>query len=116
MKLPARFFLAVLTLSIGVLTPIAAPPVSLADSNVSDCCVKVDAGRCHGCPTNMTETTSTFGPSCCTTQSTCCLLYFTRVTPFFARMQLIGTVGVNDERVTTRTRRPPVPPPRGAFS
>ena len=30
MKLPARFFLAVVTLSIGTLTPIVAPPISLA--------------------------------------------------------------------------------------
>ena len=50
MKLPARFFLAVLTLSIGALTPIAAPPISLADSNVSDCCVKMDAGQVSQLP------------------------------------------------------------------
>lgn len=116
MRLPARFFLVVLSLSIGTLTPIVAPPISVAGSNVSDRCVKMDAGRCHSCPTNMTEATSTFGSSCCVTQSACCALYFTRVTPFCSRMQLIGTVGVNDVRGMTRTQRPPVPPPRGAFS
>jgi hypothetical protein len=31
-------------------------------------------------------------------------------------MQLIGTVGVCDERVTMRADRPEVPPPRAAFS
>ena len=111
-----RFFLAVLTLSIGTLTPIAAPPITLASSNVSDCCVKIDAAGCHSCPTNMTETASSFGSSCCATQSLCYALYFMRGAPFCSLMQLIGTVGINDVRGMTRTQRPPVPPPRRAFS
>ena len=53
MRLPARFFLAVLTLSIATLTPIAAPPSSLASSNVSDCCVKMDAAGWHRCPRRL---------------------------------------------------------------
>jgi hypothetical protein len=37
-------------------------------------------------------------------------------TPFSTSMQLLGVIGINDEGVTTRTQRPLVPPPRGAFS
>jgi hypothetical protein len=116
MKLPARLFLAVLTLSIGSLTPIAPPQMSLADWHTSDRCTSVNTGRCHSCPTTMDETTSASASPRCATQSSCCALYFTRATRFFADMHLIGTVGVRNERVTTRAQRPPVPPPRGAFS
>ena len=116
MKLPARLLLAVLTLSIGFLTPIVSPQTTLTNSQTSDRCASVNTGRCHGCPTSMGESTSAFGSSCCTTQSGCCALYFTRATPFSSRMQLIGRVGVRDEVVTTRVERPPFPPPRTLFS
>ena len=116
MKLPARLLLAVLTLSIGFLTPIVSPQTGLTNPQTSDRCASVNTGRCHGCPTSMGESTSAFGSSCCTTQSGCCALYFTRATPFSSRMQLIGRVGVRDELGTTRVERPPVPPPRSLFS
>jgi hypothetical protein len=37
-------------------------------------------------------------------------------TPFSTSMQLLGVIGINDERATTRTQRPLIPPPRGSFS
>jgi hypothetical protein len=116
MILPARLLLAALALSIGCLTPIVSPQTTLTNSRTSDRCASVNTGRCHSCPMTTGETSSAFGSSCCATQSGCCALYLTRATTFSAGVQLIGTVGVNDERATTRTQRPPVPPPRGAFS
>jgi hypothetical protein len=116
MKLPARLLLAALTLSISFLTPIGSPQTTLANPQASDRCASVNTGRCHSCPRSMGESSSAFGSSCCATQSGCCALYFTRATPFASRMQLIGTVGVRDEVVTTRVERPPVPPPRTLFS
>ena len=116
MKLPARLLLAVLTLSIGFLTPIVSPQTTLTNAQTPDRCASVNMGRCHACPTSMGESTSAFGSSCCTTQSACCALYFTSATPFSSRMELIGRVGVRDEIVTTRVERPPVPPPRTLFS
>ncbi len=117
MKLPARLFLAVLTLSIGTLTPIVPPPISLADSNVSDCCVKMDAGRCHSCPTNDDRDDFNFWVVMLRDPvGMLRTVFYESDAILFTSMQLIGTVGVNDERATTRTQRPPVPPPRGAFS
>src|ERR1043166_4345129 len=116
MKLPARLLLAALTLSIGSLTPIVPPQMSLADSHVSDRCASMNTGRCQSCPPVTGATASALGTSCCTIQSTCCALYFARAKPFIAGMHLIGTIGFSDERGTTRADRPPVPPPRCAFS
>jgi hypothetical protein len=116
MKLPARLLLAALALSISFLTPIGSPQTTLANPQASDRCASVNTGRCHSCPRSMGESSSAFGSSCCATQSGCCALYFMRATSFSSRMQLIGTVGVCDEAVTTRVERPPVPPPRTLFS
>jgi hypothetical protein len=116
MNLPARLLLAALTLGVGALSPIVPPQIYLADSPTSDRCASLNTGRCHSCPMTTGQTTSAFASSCCATQTGCCALYLTRGTTFSVGVHLIGTVGVNDERVTTRTQRPPVPPPRGAFS
>jgi hypothetical protein len=64
----------------------------------------------------MSETTSGFASSCCTTQSACLALYFSKATPFSTSVHLLGLIGVSDERATTRAERPPVPPPRGVIS
>ena len=116
MKLPARLFLAVLMVSIGSFTPFMSAGTLPTDSRSSNCCASMNTDACHRCPTTMEVTTSTVGSSCCATQSSCCTLYFTRATPFFTSMHLIATVGVGDERGTTRAERPPVPPPRTRFS
>jgi hypothetical protein len=116
MKLPARLLLAALTLSVGALSPIVPAEVSLPNSHASNCCVSQNADRCHSCLTTMGDTTSALASSCCAAQSGCCALYFTRSTPFSTSMQLLGVIGINDEGATTRTQRPLVPPPRGAFS
>src|SRR4029450_12276893 len=115
MKLPARLLLAMLTLSIGSLTPIGSPQTALTNSQTSDRCVMTNTRTCHSCPTSMGGT-STSGSSCCVTQLGCCTLYLTRATPFLADIPLIGTVNLDDERAMARTQRPSVPPPRGAFS
>ena len=116
MKLPARLLLAALTLSIGALSPIVSPQNFLQNSDSSNCCASMSAGTCHRCPGTMGETTSAFASSCCVTQSACCALYLTKTTPFSTSMDLLCVVGVTDEHVTTRTQRPPVPPPRGVIS
>ena len=114
MKLPARLLLAGLTLSIGALSPMVPPQMSFPKSVASDCCAIMNPGACHRCPGTMSDTTS--ASSCCTTQSACLALYFSKATAFSTSMHLLGVVNVSDEPVTTRIHRPPVPPPRGEFS
>jgi hypothetical protein len=116
MKLPARLLLAVLTLCVGAFSPIVPPQMSLARSQTSDCCATVSNDMCHRCPVPVNDSTSTSGSSCCGSQLVCCALYLTKATPFAAHLHFLGTMGVKDERATTRATRPPVPPPRGMFS
>ena len=116
MKLPARLLLAALTLSIGALSPIVPPQVSFPKSEASDCCAIMNAGACHRCPGTMSDATSASASSCCTTQSECLALYFSKTTTFSRSMHLLGVVNVSDDHVTIRTHRPSVPPPRGMFS
>ena len=116
MKLPARLLLVALTLSVGALLPIVPAEVSLPKSQTPSCCPAEEVARCNSCPTTMGQTPSSFASSCCSTQSTCCALYFVRATPFSVSMRVLGTIGFSDERVTARAERPPVPPPRGQFS
>jgi hypothetical protein len=40
------------------------------------------------------------------------LLYFGNANAFAAGAEMSGTVSVNDDSVTARSQRPPVPPPR----
>jgi hypothetical protein len=116
MKLPARLLLAALTLSIGFLAPMPPREVSLAIVHNSNCCADMNTGGCHSCPTNTGETNSGLASTCCTSQSGCCSLYFTKATSFLTAMQLIVVIGINDEHATVRTQRPRVPPPRGVFA
>jgi hypothetical protein len=115
MKLPARFLLAVLTLSIGFLTPVASPQTIFTNSETSNCCAIMNTGVCHSCPAAAAESTSAPGAPCCATQSGCFALYFTRTKTFSASVHLLGVIRVSDEPAITRTQRPPVPPPRGVF-
>jgi hypothetical protein len=66
------------------------------------------------CPVNPTGTSS--AAACCVGPSVCLLLYFGNANAFAAGTEMSGTVLVNDDRVTTRSNRPPVPPPRLAVS
>jgi hypothetical protein len=44
------------------------------------------------------------------------LLYFGNANAFAAQAQLMGTILVNNDRVTARSQRPPIPPPRVSFA
>jgi hypothetical protein len=116
MKLPARLLMAALVLSIGSLTPVLSREMSLSTPHETNCCADINTGRCPSCPTNIGETNTGFGSACCTTQSVCCALYFTKAKVFVTPTQVIGTVGVNAERASARAQRPPVPPPRSVIS
>jgi hypothetical protein len=44
------------------------------------------------------------------------LLYFSNANAFAAQAQMNGTISTNNDRVTARSQRPLVPPPRTAVS
>jgi len=115
-KPPARLLLAVLTLTVGAFSPIVPSQATLAISETSDCCATMNTGTCHGCPMPIGPTTSMSGSSCCATQSSCCVLLLTKSAEFSATIQFLGVISENEQRATTRTQRPPVPPPRVLFS
>jgi hypothetical protein len=115
-KLAPRLLMAALVLSIGSLTPVLSRETSLSTPHETNCCADINTGRCHSCSTNAGETNPGLGSTCCAAQSVCCALYFTKAKAFVTPMQLIGTVGISDERPSARAQRPPVPPPRSAIS
>src|SRR4029453_8320187 len=102
MKLAARLLMAALVLSIGSLTPVLSREMSLSTPHETNCCADMKMGGCHSCPTDTGATHSGFASTCCTAQSVCCALYFSKPKAFVAPMQPIGTVGVNDQRVSAR--------------
>ncbi len=65
------------------------------------------------CPINPAGTTSA---TCCTSPAVCLLLDLGNANAFAAEAKMSGTISVNDDRVTVRGQRPPVPPPRAEFS
>src|SRR5438105_5563347 len=113
MKLPALLLLAVLAVSLASLTPVlpgeSVPPVQRKASCCAD--MNMDAGQ--RCPINPGATSSA---ACCTAPSACLLLYFGSGDAFAAQTQMIRAISVNNDRVITRSQRPPVPPPRSAVS
>src|SRR6266513_2255771 len=114
MKLPARLLLAVLALSLASLTPVL-PEESVLPVQHRTCCADMNMDAGLRCPINPSGTTS-ISAACCVGPSVCLLLYFGNANAFAAGTEMSGRVFVNNDRVTTRSQRPPVPPPRVEFS
>jgi hypothetical protein len=112
MKLPARLLLAVFAVSLASLTPVL-PGESAPTVQQKTCCADMNMDAGVRCPINPGGTTSA---TCCTSPSVCLLLYLGNANAFAAGTEISGTISVNDDRVTARSQRPPVPPPRVEFS
>src|SRR6266446_208739 len=113
-SVPARLLLAVLAVSLASLTPVL-PGESGPIVQQKTCCADMNMDAGLRCPINPGETTSS-SATCCTGPAVCLLLYFGNANPFAAGTEVSGTVLVNDDRLTARSQRPPVPPPRAEFS
>jgi len=115
MKLPARLLLAVLTVSLASLTPVLPgepiPPLQQKTSCCAD--MNMDAGL--RCPINPGGTSSS-SATCCTAPAVCLLIYLSTANAFAAQSQMNGTISTNNDRVSARSQRPLVPPPRTAVS
>jgi hypothetical protein len=96
------------------LSPVLPSTTATAISPKKNCSAQmefVSHGACRGC---VTESSMSSGNTCCSAQ--CCALYFSRTGEFVSATTLIGRIGVTNQRVSRRAQRPPVPPPRTAFS
>jgi hypothetical protein len=114
MKLPARLLLAFFAVSLASLTPVL-PGEFIPTVQQKPCCADMNMDAGARCPINPGGTTSS-SATCCPAPAVCLLLYFGNANAFAVGTEMSGTVLVNDDRVTARSQRPPVPPPRAEFS
>jgi hypothetical protein len=112
MKLPARLLLAFFAVSLASLTPVL-PGESGPTVQQRTCCPEMNMDAGLRCPINPGGTTTA---TCCTSPAACLLLYFGNANAFAAEAEMSGTISVNNDRITARFQRPPVPPPRAEFS
>jgi len=114
MRLSIRLFLAVLAISLASLTPVL-PGESVPPLQQKTCCADMNMDAGIRCPINPGGTTSS-SATCCTAPAVCLLLYFGNVNEFAAGTEMTGTILLNDDLVTARSRRPLIPPPRSVGS
>jgi hypothetical protein len=115
MKLPVRLLFAILTLTLASLSPVLPGDSVPSLERKTRCCADMNADASHSCPINRGENNSGCG-STCTTPAGCLLLYFGNANAFIASSYLIHTISLSNASSIARSRRPPVPPPRAAFS
>jgi hypothetical protein len=107
------------TLAVAVLiAPMAPIEIAKAISPHHGCCVKpaVKADPCQHCPMAPTSPASSSGSTCCSVQAPCFVGYAHGLDNFLAGIASGHFAMAVNQRVTARSQRPPVPPPRSAFS
>src|SRR5437660_5710718 len=109
MSLSARLILAVLVIRLASLTRVL-PGESVPTAQHKICCADMNMDAGVRCPINPGGTSSS--ATCCTASAVCLLRYFGNANAFDAEEEMSGTILVNDDLVTARSQRPPVPPPR----
>ena len=112
---------SLLSLALGIAVVIApAAPIEIAKivSPKKSCSsyLQVNADPCQGCPMTPSSSNSTSGSSCCSAQAPCFVCYSHFTDGFVAAMDTLRFAQFANERVKTRSRRPPVPPPRTVIS
>jgi hypothetical protein len=115
MNSPARLLLAVLVLALGGLAPVLPDQSSSVPQQKAHCCADMSMDGSHSCPINRGASNSGCG-STCNTPAACLLFYFGNANAFIANSHLIGTISLSNANSIARSQRPPVPPPRIAFS
>jgi hypothetical protein len=115
MKLTARLMFAFLVINLAALTPVVpGEPAPVAQQKHS-CCADMNVSGGVRCPINSGSTAPS-SAMCCTGPSACLFLYFGNTNLFAAQTHVISAISLNNIRATARSQRPPVPPPRIAFS
>jgi hypothetical protein len=115
MKLAARLLFALLAINLAALTPVVPGESTPVVEQKHVCCADMNVNGGARCPINSGSTTPS-SATCCSGPAACLFLYFGNGNTFSAQTQLSGAISLNNDRSTARFQRPPVPPPRIAFS
>jgi hypothetical protein len=113
MKLPARLLFVILTLTLASLSPVLPDDSVPSLEHKTRCCADMNMDGGARCPINPGGTSAA---TCCTMPAVCLLLYFSGSNDFVPGMLSAGLHDSANNRVTTRSYRPPVPPPRASVS
>jgi len=115
MKVTVRLLFAMLMVSLAALTPIVPGEIVPSVEQKTHCCADMNALAGQRCPLNPTGNSSTSGSTCCVSPSTCVPLHADSGDVFGGPSESIGVFLVSNDDVTSRSQRPPVPPPRVLF-
>jgi len=115
MTLAARLLFCLLAINLAALTPVVPAEFAPAVKQKHSCCADMNVKGGVRCPINSGSTTSSMA-TCCSGPAACLCLYFGNINAFSAQTKLSGAISLNNVLVTTRSQRPPVPPPRTALS
>jgi hypothetical protein len=115
MKLTARLLFVLLVTSLAALTPVVPGKLDSIAPQKHSCCADMNMDGGQRCPINPSGTTSS-SSLCCTGSAVCLLLYFSGSNDFVPGMLGANHLDFRNYRVTARSQRPPVPPPRIQFS
>jgi len=111
MTTSARMLFALLAISVASLTPVLpSDPVPTVQQK-RFCCADMNMDAGQRCPINPSGTTSS-SSLCCTGPAVCLPLYFSGSNDFIPGMLSANHLDSFNLRVTARSQRPPVPPPR----
>jgi hypothetical protein len=115
MKLPARLLFVLLAINLAALTPVVPGESVPVVQQKHSCCADMNVIGGVRCPINSGSTAPS-SSTCCSGPAACLFLYFGNANLFSAQTQLSGAISMNNDRPIARSQRPPVPPPRIAFS
>jgi len=115
MKLTARLLFALLAINLAALTPVVPGEAAPVVEQKHSCCADMNVNSGARCPINSSSTTPS-SAMCCSGPAACLFLYFGNANSFSAQTQLSGPISLSNDSPIARSQRPPVPPPRIAFS
>lgn len=108
-----------LVLALAVFVAPAAPiEIAKVVSPKKSCCThqQVNVDPCHGCPMTPNSSSSSSASACCSVQAPCFVAYSHGTDGFLMGIKEIGFATSANNAVSSRSQRPPVPPPRAELS
>jgi len=108
-----------LIVAMSVLVAPAAPiEIQKITSPHTSCCSRpaLNADPCQRCPMTPSSSGSSSASTCCSVQAPCFVCHANSSEDFVAAIRSFDATRATDDPVTARFQRPPVPPPRIAFS
>src|SRR5262249_22644186 len=114
---PAGFFLVFLAISVGRATQmLRVKPSPAVPGQEKFCPYEIAANECNRCPLSSSASGCVAQSNCSSCQVCCLAIYFANGASLVAPVSLTGRNRETEQRASARSERPPVPPPRVAFS